>query len=498
VLRSVVLAAFFMGCWGTSPSTPPSVGTGADPAVTAQRAPDPSSAAPRLELPVIEDFEQITDAELQGLADLLIPYVERAAGASFRDKPRALRGDTQELGAIVASETRMVLDLIYDLPDHAIDRMASGADAPIMGLLGKYAPATGAVYLVPSTVASLGEDQVQRLEAAAIILAHELAHALQDQVAGTEASLKTLQDYDHFDGWRGITEGHANWVTLRVAREVGLEDAFWRTSRAQGWGPDGLIEPAMFQIFMLYGQGMAMAEHHAAKGGPDRLWEILRAPPRSTTMLFRPERYAPAIDGQVELSGVLRGIEQLLTAGIPWVPADTILGEGALRQGLIGLPAERVDSALAGIEWGFERRFFHQGGGSAGARSAAVRVLQFRDATSAVAVLDLLTEGLDAQARARTELEVELAKVNPDFRPRVWSVEAHPYDKVQGDRVVLQIVGPTSPSGARLSREEEQALWVVRGRRATVVSVSGFRPGNRLDRAVVEIFERLEPHLGEP
>jgi hypothetical protein len=341
-------------------------------------------------------------------------------------------------------------------------------------------------------------DPARATEAAWMILAHELAHALQDQVANLDDVLGRLEDYDHFDGMRGITEGHANWVTLRVARELGREDAFWRLARSQGWGPEGLIEPQAFAIFMLYGQGMAMCEHHAAVGGPDRLWEMVKAPPRSTTMLFRPERYAPDLDLPVDLRGAMRGVEDLLTANIPWVPTDSLLGEGALRGQLVGLPEPRVASSLGGISWAFERRMFSEGGPSAGPRNAAVRVIMFDSPEGARALVELLTDGLAAQARARSDLEAQVASASPGFTAREWVVEAVPYDRIPGDVVVRRVVGPSVASGARRALEEEQALWVVRGQRVVVVTVSGFRPGNRLDRAVDEVFSRLDAPAPTP
>ena len=74
---------------------------------------------------------------------------------------------------------------------------------------------------------------------------------------------------------------------------------------------------------------------------------------------------------------------------------------------------------------------------------------------------------------------------------REWSVEVRPYDRVDGDAVIWRVVGPNTASGAREAKEEEQALWVVRGTRLVVISVSGFRPGNRLDKAVDQLFDQL-------
>ena len=469
-----------LGCFGKGGATP-------TPTVT------PAPVAGPVALPDISDPAALTEAEIDAMVAFLSPYVERAAGARFTSTPPGRLGTPDALRDVLHDESRSVLGKIYDVPPEVIEQLAAGARAGVPGLLGKYASATGAVYLVPENVAAMGQgDPARATEAAWMILAHELAHALQDQVANLDDVLGRLEDYDHFDGMRGITEGHANWVTLRVARELGREDAFWRLARSQGWGPEGLVEPQAFAIFMLYGQGMAMCEHHAAAGGTDRLWEMVKAPPRSTTMLFRPERYAPDLELRVDLRGAMRGVEDLLTANVPWVPTDSLLGEGALRGQLVGLPEPRVASSLEGISWAFERRMFSEGGSSAGPRNAAVRVIMFDSPEGARALVELLTDGLAAQAKARSDLEAQVASASPGFTAREWVVEAVPYDRIPGDVVVRRVVGPSVASGARLALEEEQALWVVRGQRVVVVTVSGFRPGNRLDRAVDEVFSRLD------
>lgn len=481
----VALLASSLGCFGRS---------GAPPTPPAPTPATPATPAASTVLPEIADVAAMTDEDLDRLVAFLVPHVEAAAEARFTTIPPGRIGSAEALREVFEVETRQIVQKIYDVPPDVVDALARGARGGIPGLLGKYAASTGAVYLTPQAFAD-GRPAGAARDAALLVLAHELVHALQDQVAGTDRTLGALEDLDHFDGFRAATEGQANWVTLRVARALGLEDAFWALSRGQGWGPDGLIVPAAFPVFMLYGQGMFLCDHHAEQGGAEAVWRLVREPPRSTTMVFRPERYAPSIALPVDLRGVLRGVEELLTAKIVWVPADTLLGEGPLRADLVGLPSDRVAAALEGLAWAFERKMYSEGGPSAGPRSASVRVLAFTDAATAQGFTDLMSEGLEAQAAARTEAEATLAAVQPSVQARKWVVEAVPYDRVAGDRVVRRVVGPLSASGARLAVEEEQSLWVVRGPLVVIVGVSGFRPGNRLDRAVDEIFVRLDAAL---
>lgn len=491
---ALVLACGGSGRCGRDGAPPASPGDASTAASSASPADLPSADVGSR--PTIADPRNITAEEVDALTRWLVPYVEQAGGARFTTIPKGELGTPDNLADVLEKETKEIVGRIYDLPPEVIDRMARESRAGIPGLLGKYAPSTGAVYLVPAGVARMADglgSEVDPLDVATLIMAHELGHALQDQVGDLDAVFGGLEDLDHFDGARGITEGHANWITLRVARALDLEDAFWVLSRGQGWGQDGLENPGAFSVWMLYGQGMAFCEHHAAQGGTDALWAMVKAPPRSTTMLFRPERYATTVSDRPEgVSQALVGVEQALTRTPDWVVADTHLGEAPLRKETLGLEAERVETVLDGIVWGHERRMYVPGGSSVAPRSAALMLIRFQDGTQARALVDLLSDGLQAQADARTQAEKELASKLRGVEARTWEVEARPYDRVEGDAVIRRVVGPTSPSGARLAKEEEQSLWVVRGDLLVVVTVSGFRPGNRLDKAVKQLFEQVE------
>jgi hypothetical protein len=475
--RAMLVGLALCGCW---PS--------ADPEPQAASAEPAPIARPVIDLPIAGDMGALTEEDLERLTAFLVPYVEEAAGAKFREVPPSKIGSADSLREVMAEETRSVIGRIYDVPERVIEQLAASAVASVPALLGKYAPATGAVYLVTSNLA--GQDSIEAVRLAALVMAHELAHALQDQVADLGHLFEVPLDYEHFEGLRGITEGHANWVTRRVAIALGIEDAFWAMSRHQGWGPDGVIDPGAFSVFMLYGQGMFFCDHHAKDRGAEALWEIVRVPPRTTTDLFRPARYGTPVEVP-DLKGVLAGVENTLTAGIDWVPADTVLGEGTLRADVAGLPNDRVEDLFDRVKWGYEQRMFSGGGPSAGPRKGSVRIIQFGSAVDAKAMVGLLSEGMEAQARARTEVEAKMAGALPGVVARTWSVDVKAYDRVEGDAVVLRVVGPLTASGARSSSEEEQALWVVRGARLVVVAISGFRPGNRLDRAIEQVFVQL-------
>lgn len=340
------------------------------------------------------------------------------------------------------------------------------------GILGKYAPGTGQVYLglqplARAVQASLSPDQT--LAAVCLVLAHELAHALQDQGAGVGGRFTQVPDMDAFNGLRAVTEGHAVFVEEQVAEKLGLVDVFWKLNRHQGWGPDGLEEPAAFALWGLYGQGRRFVRHWHAQGGHDKVWEALKQPPPRTSMIFRPETWSGAVHERPAWGARLDGVEQKLTKG-DWAVVAGPVGEYDLRADVAGLPDPEVDAILEHLVHA------HQQDLAMPDRQAHIRVLDFDEPSAPYRYIELLARGQESMAAALSR------------SGEAWTVTVVPYEAIQGDAVVRRVVAPKAPHPSRL---ETQSVWVVRGTRLVVVQVQRFRPGLRMDWTLEEVFARL-------
>ncbi|MFT7519993.1 MAG: hypothetical protein ACI9MC_002137 [Kiritimatiellia bacterium] len=450
------------------------------------------------EIPVVHDPASLTQQDLQHMVDFLVPHIEAVSGRTFKSVPPARLGTHDALAAVLGDESLDIVRAIYDAPDPVLERLAARSSSGVPSILGKYAVKDGSVYVatdkLPALSAASNLPADRSIEPVIIVLTHELAHALQDQVAELHDIEMRLEDLDHFDGFRGITEGQANWITLRVAERLKLEEAFWALSKGQGWGKDGLQTPGAFPVWTFYGQGMAMCEHHFAEGGNDRLWTLVAHPPRSTTMIFRPETYAASLTAPRDYAAVLRGIDDKLAPRVERVAINTHLGEAPLRKETLGLDPERVERVLSEIQWGHAIQFEPTVGSP---WTAGVQVIDFKEAAAAKELVNLLADGLDAQAKARTDLEKEMAEKVPGLVPQQWSVEATSYGRIEADVALRRVVGPVAEIGAdgqpvRSVSSEQQSLWIVRGERLVVVEAKGYRPGLRLDKTVEEIFRRLK------
>lgn len=417
------------------------------------------------------DLTQLTHAQLSTLAGDLVPMVEEAAGATFHTPPIVGPIDAEGLADVLESETRRVVDNLYDAPPYMLDALARQSRFQVPGILGKYIPATGRVVLGLGPLAAAIDDPSKALDAACLVLAHELTHALQDQVADHGSRFGTVTDIDAFNGLRAVSEGHAVFVEERVAERLGTTDVFWTLARGQGWGPGGLERPQAFKVWALYGQGRAFVRHHHAMGGSPHLWSVLRQPPPRTSMIFRPETYAPAVPSTPSWGEALAGVEQKLTRG-DWAVVAGPVGEYDLRDDVAGLDPDEVGDILSHLVHGHQRDLAMPD------REAHIRILDFDSPAAPYHWLELLSKGQDALAAALS---------TPG---NAWSVQVVPYDTIEGDAVIRRIVAPQAPHASAL---ETDSVWVVRGTRLVVVQAQRFRPGLRMDWTLEEVFARLAP-----
>lgn len=428
------------------------------------------ACGPRPPPPVaVDGAEDLTEDTLNALVHELAPLVEEAAGRPFERVPHARLGRRSDLETILEGEFRLIVGHVYeDAPDYVLDELAERARASAPGVIGKYGIETGALYLSPDAVEAVsGVSGVPTGDVARLVMAHELAHALQVEGTPWSALLPGLRDMDHLDAVRGVTEGHANFVERRVARRLGLEEASAALDRSQGWTDDGPLHPGAFELWALYGQGRVFVEHHFEQGGFPRVWTTLSEPPAATSMLFRPETYAPEVPAGAELFGPLAGVEEALTEGA-WTVVLSRAGELSLRQEAFGMGGEGVDQILAHAVDGAAREAFRPD------RRALVRIVRFDGPEWPLRWLDLV---------AASE------PVPGDPGPVGLRFELEPLPDLPVDRALRRVVGPLDMGVAFEAHE----VWMARGRDLLLVRAIGFRPGIRMDRAVIRFLDQLPP-----
>ena len=359
--------------------------------------------------------------------------------------------------------------------------MAEAAAASLGNLLGKYTPANHTVHLNREVLRHAaqreGADGDEALRMLKVVLAHELAHAMQQEAHPVLDAYGSAPHKDAMDAQRATDEGQATWLQERVAASQGWQTAHRRATRLQGWEPDGaLSDPRGFSVFAIYGQGRNFIDHLVKQHGQDYVWTtVLSHPPATTAMIFRPHTYVPepvAHEG-LDLESALADVLPVLTRG-EWQHISSPIGELALRTEAIRTDYEALQDILAHLHQAQTIRGWRPD------RSAEVRALVFDTPQAAQRYLDLLrrenlTETRDAAAATGVPITI------------TWSPFV--FDALDYDKGIERIEQIPLAGGAF---QEERAVWVARGALVVVVQTAGFRPGLRTGRAVAHVLNALE------
>ncbi|MEO8479448.1 MAG: hypothetical protein ABI542_07410 [Gemmatimonadota bacterium] len=185
--------------------------------------------------------QQLDQVELDALIDSLIPSVERAAGMTFKERPKAAVRTKDQV------RTFLLAKLADELPPERLEGLS--AAYRLLGLL----PDTldlGAMFVDLYTEQIAGFYEPDSLTLYAVggssplalrgILSHELVHALQHQYIALDSILDNRDDADRLAAAQAVLEGQATLVmvlTLSPDPDVLANEDAWSLLRAQLSGP---------------------------------------------------------------------------------------------------------------------------------------------------------------------------------------------------------------------------------------------------------------------
>jgi len=247
--------------------------------------------------------EPIDQAHLERLSEELRPAIEELRGASFKRPVRVELADRERFRSYVAKrvdesstrEQRAADELIRKLlgmipPEMDAERVQLDFLEQQVG--GYYDPAEDAFYLMQGLSGGV----------ARVILAHELVHALDDQLHDIDATKKRLpRDFDAQLAYHGVVEGNATGLMNRwMMRQLGSltaddMDALRELSAAGPKdAPEVLFVPTLASYlcgasFLVRSDNVATSQMKAAAVAD--IERAFREPPRSSEQLLHPEKY---------------------------------------------------------------------------------------------------------------------------------------------------------------------------------------------------------------
>ncbi len=418
----------------------------------------------------------ISDAELASMVDEIAPVVEDVAGRRFVKLPEVVMADPRALEDVVYQEQVHLLSDVEGMPEEQIQESARRTAAQVAGAFaGKYGFLDGRLYVsIDGIRYTLGErrapDHLLR-PMVRVVIAHELAHALQDQHTDLDFLVRHAHGSDAVMAINCAVEGHAVWVHEEVGSRMGLTEAVDLMADLLGYDEPirRRMDPEDFYNSYVYGLGRDFVAFHAALGGTEQVWRVLSEPPERTSAIVSPERWGEHgldVDAQVQRT-LARASRRL--ADREWRAQDARMGDFDVRDQLIrsGGNADLADSLLGG--WNART----VGGPMQGVE---VQLLRFDGADGALAFV----EDMMAQAQAQAS--------NVGMDPFIRA-EATTFDDVRADASAREAIRVRlfGEVGDDLGR-----IWVARGPDVVqVVTVNSSATDRSIARSIEKVFRSI-------
>jgi len=294
-----------------------------------------------------------SEKEVQAEYDRVRPVVQEVVGRPLKAIPRLRYAHPGEAQAVIEAELREQLANLYPgLAGWMREALAHHAGGgALTSIIGKYGYQSKSLFVRPRGIAEAAAsaklsdlDEVGVLD---VVLAHELAHAVQDQEVDLGARFRAAADTDAWAALNAALEGHAVLVATEVARRLGEPEAAATVGKLQGLAGDGSTEVSP-QLWFNYHTGAEFVA--AAAPDPLRPWALLAAPPTTTGQVFVPSRYGqPWPDLRRDPSAWTTAAADLGVNG--WTTYTEALGELALRTS-VPTDAPTLEAATASLGGG--------------------------------------------------------------------------------------------------------------------------------------------------
>lgn len=429
---------------------------------------------------------RIDDAQLDEYVERILPAVERAAGRKFEHTPvYEIAGATDIVRALESEVRETYLSLFAGEPRPRVERLAASHAAEGAGsLLGKYGLETKILYMVPDVIDTYLDsyefDRAYAEDLFQLVVAHELVHALQDQVLDLETRFASITDWDAYFGFNCLIEGHAEHVTALVAEELDLEEALSVMDWIAGTDPvehlpvgtEFVQRSQRTTIETQYLKGREFIDFQHDLGGANRVWRILQSQAPSTAMIYRPGTYRPEWSRELDLSPVLANTGRFFGRG-RWLVARGNLPEVNLRS-----ESKEVEDDLESVLDRYRGGYYIEAYGPTPALRGSAYVMEFSTASWARKFVGLAERAawIDALWLQSWVDDGRVIRIDQDAPPRVEGVEGKRFYQ--------------SSAGARLFSGE--LFWFRRGRYVLQVTSHSFRmKDGDLVELVGEVFAKL-------
>ncbi len=208
------------------------------------------------------------------------------------------------------------------------------------GILGIYDDQSDKIFIIPENIHKIAGAIDEKL-ATEYILAHELTHKLQNDVNSFRPG-----DYDGQLAWAAVTEGQAALIAEKYAVEMKITPANIKkiNDYSRNIVPDKLSDNTNIagkMVAEIYDSGYKFMKWQMMNGGNERMWQIIKNPPATTDVLYKPQNY-PKISKSTDYSYLLSDINKMF-------PGKTVMMNtniGTLAQKVVYNKMDTTDKPL--------------------------------------------------------------------------------------------------------------------------------------------------------
>jgi len=300
-----------------------------------------------------EPSQKIDEKSIETMIEKAEPLIEEITGMKFKERIKCELVKREVVRDVLAEELLpKYKNLLKGTGDDIIARQVETvAHVTSQSLLGKYSLIEKEFLIVPDNVEStiklfaIKDEDFQ--DFVFLVVAHEMVHALDDQYFELQKKEIDMDNAETMQAFGTLIEGHAVYVTNKIAERLKLSEAANKLSTKSAAGVTDENDRLQQQIlYGTYVKGSEFVEAIINKKGLAGVADAFASPPVSTRQIMNPEEYlTPSIVSAFDCSKLLEKVAGTLpTEGMHTQSAA--LGTMALSSMLIadGIPEKEANA----------------------------------------------------------------------------------------------------------------------------------------------------------
>ncbi len=305
-----------------------------------------------------------TDEQIATYATEITPLVEELNHRKFIKQPEVKAVGNFQMIQIMARDLAPQYEKMFPDVSKAVIYLRSYYSASLIApsLLGKYGAEDHIVYVLPQNLESTMEtreiDPQYQDQIMQIVVGHELTHAMQDQEISLQETLLATESSDEGSAFSATIEGHAVFIQNAVADRLGFQGAAKEASQffvagnieEDAWLYERMMHTQAVQFEQVYAGGERFIKHHFQEGGMDRIWEIMDAPPKRSSMITQPETYTPNPEPLPDYNARVKASSMPMVLGDEWGLFATNMGDFSLRTIIAEVEREKRETIMRGLQ----------------------------------------------------------------------------------------------------------------------------------------------------